>query len=98
MNHRVRAKGLVGRAFPRKLLVRDGDRQLRIDVTAWHDELTKEVARGLRRVEMEAYRHGVSDALNEIGDQRAVLPEGDAKELFRRVMTNALDLHKRGPR
>lgn len=100
MNHKVRARSLVGRGMPPKILVRDRQRELRVDVTDWHRSIAKEVARGLRQAEREAYRHGVSDALDVVGRLPKLLkdfPAMDAGAAALELMSEILDLHKQGP-
>lgn len=67
MNHTVRARGIVGRAFPRVLFVKDGARTLRVNVEDWHQELTRAVAKGLRQCEREANNTAIYSAANYVG-------------------------------
>jgi hypothetical protein len=99
MNHKVRAKGLVGRGMPPRILVKDGTRMRWIDVTSWQQSIEKAVVRGLRQAERESYRHGVSEALNVVGNQLIDTGEQfpDAKAALRGAINRMLDLHKRGP-
>lgn len=99
MNHPIRAKGLVGRGMPPKIMFRDNGRERWLDVTSWQHSIAKEVARGLRQAELEAYRHGVSDAANSIGNRihrAAAFP--DAVDALKGALSEVLDLHRAGPR
>ena len=81
MNHNARAKTIVGRAFP-KVLHFPG-RRLRVDVSAWHPDLIREVARGLRQVERDARRIAIRSAANAVG---AKVPGGHRHPAFQSVM------------
>lgn len=67
MKHMVRAKGIVGRAMPEKLVVRDGPKRvIHVDVTAWHKALIKAVAKGLRQAERDARVLAFGQAANAV--------------------------------
>ena len=61
MNHLVRARGIVGRAFPKLLRTEGG---IRVDVSSWHEDIARELARGLRVVELDAHRSAINSAAN----------------------------------
>jgi hypothetical protein len=67
VNYKARAKTAVGRSMPQQLM-----RTLLGD--DWIASIETEVARALRRVQREAYRHGIRRAANEIGE-RGMDPE-----------------------
>jgi len=103
VNHKLRAKSLVGRGIPPRIIVRDGPRTLRVDVTDFQRNIAKEVARGLRRAEREAYRHGLSDAANEVGrllqrPREIQGSPGDAECALKTAIDRILDVYKRGVR
>jgi hypothetical protein len=62
MNHKARARTIVGRSMPRPLM-----RKLIGD--SWIVNIEKEVARGLRQVELDARRIAIRTAANEIGER-----------------------------
>lgn len=58
MNHKVRAKSIVGRSMPRPLAERL--------IPGWISNIEKEVARGLRQAERDAHRRAIALAANYI--------------------------------
>jgi hypothetical protein len=64
MNHKQRARGIVGGAMPPVIIGRSikTKRTSHIDVSGWHAEMTKAVARGLRQCERDAHNDAIRAA------------------------------------
>lgn len=89
MNHKVRAKGIIGRTFPKRLFVRDKRRTMAVDVTSWHAELEKAVAKGLHQVERDAKRIAFVEALTVVGQLKAKEPATDVAAFRRAAFQDA---------
>lgn len=87
MNHTLRARGIVGRAMPKTLHLRGLKR--RVDMSEWHEELTRAVARGLRQAERDAHRHAIVLAARRVDE----LGLGD-RDLNMKIARQILALEK----
>lgn len=87
MNHKIRAKGIIGRGMPQSVKHLGG----------WYDNFVTEVARGLRLAEREARRHAIRQAANLVGDRAKNTTNAIAIETLQAAAHAVLEL-RREPR